>query len=316
MWGKKQIPEPEEQIPDDVIEEVFERIKPQIEQMIVQHVQGAVGASLEEFRKKELFPLIKSIHDTLKSLGSELNMLKQSAGLSFDKIMRELLSAQNYAVASEAAREVVDKIGVTKIELFETYITEIEKEIDVLQEGIESLEKALKGMKASADDILTEIKKERAELSKMCEELREFLDTAKKRISAEFEAAVSEVKKKISIDNMDIGKIIRESVSTIVADELTKIEERLIEATQDIHSTAESVSGLAVAAENMKSLERAVEDLAEEVKALSAKVEALESKVQSSSTLDETAEMVKNQQNAVYKKLPPTAELDEEILSE
>jgi len=300
MWGKK-IPEPDDSIPDDIIEEVFERIRPQIENLIVQHVQGAVGSSLEQFKKKELAPILSDLFKKMSATSSELENLKKTSGYSFEKIMRDLLSAQNYAVASHAAKEVIDGIGISRIELFETYITELEKSVDELQEQIEALEKSLKGVKSSADETLAELKKERAELSGMRKELSEFLATTKKRISVEIEAIVSDIKQNLSLDTLELGKIIRESVNAIVSDELSKIEERLQEAVQDIHSTAESVTGLAVAAENMSSLEKAVEELASEIKELSVKVSSLESKLQSSLSLEEMAELVKKKQNAVTK---------------
>jgi len=241
-------------IPDDIVEDILDRILPVVTEEVVKRLSKQREEDLKQMAT-EVGKVLTSFQKKIDEVSKELNLLKSSSGITLEKVMRDLLSAHNFAISTKAAQEVVEQLGLERLLLLNSYISEMESKVDELYTSTEELNKALLTLKTTSNTILSELRKEKEDLNKLKKELRLIPSEVSKDFEEKMSEALENIQKSFSIDAIDVSGLIRESVEAIFKEKLVEIEQRIYEATQNMQSIAESVSGIAVLAERLSALE-------------------------------------------------------------
>lgn len=317
MLRREKIEAEEDEIPDEIIDEVYEKIEPRIKEL----VKGSIVVTLEEFFKKQLAPILAGMQKRIDAVSKEVDMVKNTT--SYNAFFEELLQAHDSVLVKKAVKEVIDSIGLAKIELIETYITEFEEKLHQLKDSLNSLKQEANRMNVQMGMAISEFKSEKDALEGIREELQEFSTRIKRTIETEVELALKELKKSLKIDEIDVSKMITSSAEAAFRETLSKLEERLFTATEDIKHTAESVSGLSVAAESMKSIDERVGKLEEEITEIAKAIRSIEAKLKegngsvgSNTSLEAKAKQVKAEQDQMVKNLEEDLDESDAVLSD
>jgi len=265
MW-KKKVPE-EDSIPNELLDEVMSRILPQVKEIVNDSVKQHISILTEKL-KHDIGTTLVQFGREIEAIRGEVNEVKQVSGLSIDRVIRELIAAQSFAIAKQAAKEVLDSIGMEKIRLIDSYITDIETHINDLVSSISSATEELSTVFENVQEIREDLHSEQKELSKLRKSVQDYVSSLNKEVEKGISSAVEEIRESFKIDHVDASGMLRESIEAIFREKMSEIEEKIYEATANIQHIAESVSGLAIIADKFDAIEAALESLTREVKNL------------------------------------------------